>query len=104
MRFHVPGLPHAGPAKPPSGIGKIALPPVVPVGSFLTLHGTLPAGETGTVSVEGAYRGPPWRLLATVPAADGSYAARIRVDRRGLLHFRVTYPDGYRAVGSVHIR
>jgi hypothetical protein len=82
----------------------MVLPRNAALGSFLTIRGELPAGESGTVSVEGASLRPPWRLLAAVPTTDGSYMARVRLSHRGLLHLRVRYPDGHRSVGSIHVR
>jgi hypothetical protein len=90
--------------RPTISIGKIKGPSVGRVGGFLTLRGQLPAGETGTISVDGAFRHPPWRTLATVPTDGGAYIARIPLNQRGLLHLRVTYPDGHRAVGTIHVR
>jgi len=84
--------------------GTISLPTgVPPVGSYLTLHGQLPAGEIGTVTVEGASGGQPWQLLASVPTANGFYEARIALDQPGLLRLHVTYPDGYRSTGEVRV-
>jgi hypothetical protein len=105
LHFSIPGL-HESPNASSTGatLGKITLPRVVHAGSFLTLRGLLPRGETGTVSVEGVYRRPPWRLLAAVPADGSAYTARIRLRRTGLLHLRVTYPDGHRTVGSLRVR
>jgi hypothetical protein len=82
----------------------IVLPRNAAVGSFLTIRGEIPAGESGTVSVEGASLRPPWRLLAAVPATDGSYTVRVRLSQKGLLHLRILYPDGHRSVGSIHVR
>ena len=84
-------------------VGRIRLPSKAHLGGFLTIQGRLPTGEAGTVSVEGAFVRPPWRLLAAVPSAAGSYRARIQLTRAGLLHVRVTYPDGRRAVGSMRV-
>ena len=85
------------------GFGKISLARSAQLGSHLTFHGQLPSGESGTVIVEGAYRRPPWQLFAAVPAQAGSYAARIHLTRAGLLHVRLTYPDGHRSVGSIRV-
>jgi len=84
-------------------VGRIRLPTRARVGGFLTIHGQLPTDEAGTVSVEGAFSRPPWRLLAAVASTSGSYRARIQLTRLGLLHLRVTYPDGHRAVGSMRV-
>jgi hypothetical protein len=85
-------------------VARIALPHSAAVGSFLTLRGELPAGGSGTVSVDGAYVRPPWRLLAAVPATAGSYIARVQLSHKGLLHLRVIYPDGHHSVGSIRVR
>jgi hypothetical protein len=53
--------------------------------------------------VEGAYGNAPWQVLASVPAADGSYEARLRLDQKGVLHVRVTYPNGRHAVGKTDV-
>jgi hypothetical protein len=105
LNFGVPSL-HDSPKASSTGatLGKITLPRVVRIGSSLTLRGHLPRGEAGTVSVEGVYRRPPWRLLAAVPARGSTYTARIRLAGTGLLHLRVTYPDGHRTVGSLRVR
>lgn len=102
LHFTFPALFHdSAPAK--ANPDAISLPRRLPLGSYLTLHGQLPAGESGTVTVEGAYIRPPWKLLAAVPAANGSYEARIPLNHRGLLHLRVTYPDGHRSVGETRV-
>jgi hypothetical protein len=87
----------------PAITGSISLPAAVTLGSFLTLHGTLPAGETGIVTVDGAYEQGAWQTLASVPAADGSYEARIPLNQSGLLRVRVTYPDGRQSEGETQV-
>jgi hypothetical protein len=105
FHFTVPSL-HRGTHKAAAAVtvARIALPHSAAVGSFLTLRGQLPAGESGTVSVDGAYVRPPWRLLAAVPATAGSYTARVQLSHKGLLHLRVVYPDGHHSVGSIRVR
>lgn len=86
-----------------ASIGSIHLPARAARGSFLTITGQIPSGEAGTVSIEGAYVRPPWHLLAAVPSHGQSYTARIHLNRTGLLHLRVTYPDGGRSVGKMKV-
>jgi hypothetical protein len=74
------------------------------VGGFMTIHGQLATSETGTVTVEGTYDERSWQLFATVAATSGGYEARIPLTRPGLLHLRVTYPDGHLAVGAISVR
>ncbi|HJU36332.1 MAG TPA: hypothetical protein VJ716_02810 [Gaiellaceae bacterium] len=97
-------LQSSAPNSVPAGVGRITIARRLPVGSFLTLHGGVPSGESGTVTVEGAYTRPPWNLLAAVPVKDGTYEARIQLNHKGLLHLRVTYPDGHRSVGETRVR
>lgn len=92
-----------GTSPPGATTGVISLPANLTVGSFLTLRGQLPPGETGTVTVEGEYGNSSWQVLATVPATDGSYGARVAVNQRGILHLRVTYPDGRQALGETQV-
>lgn len=83
--------------------GTVSLPSNLPLGSYLTLHGGIPADESGTVMIEGAFDQAHWKILATVPAEHGAYAARIPLNQRGRLHLRVTYPDGHVAVGETEV-
>ena len=104
LHFTIPRPPRLAHARSSStALGKIGLARSAQRGSFLTFHGQLPSGESGTVSVDGTYRRPPWQLLAAVPAQAGAYAARIHLTRAGLLHVRITYPDGHRSVGSIRV-
>jgi hypothetical protein len=67
----------------------------------LTLHGQAPT--RGTIVVKGSYGGLHWSTLARVETKNRAYSVRIYLSRRGQLHLRVLYPDGSRAVGSVHV-
>jgi hypothetical protein len=100
LHFTLPALSRTVPAQ---RNGTISLPPSLQTGSFLTLHGRLPSGETGTVTVQGAYDHAPMRVLATVPSQNGFYEARLQLNQQGLLHLLVTYPDGHRSVGEVEV-
>lgn len=71
------------------------------VNTVLSLRGHVPT--PGTVTVKGSYGGVHWTTLATVKAKSGSYTTRIHLSRRGQLHLRVVFPDGSRAVGSIHV-
>lgn len=100
LHFNLPAL-SSGASR--TTTGTIVLANTLPYGGFLTLHGQLPAGETGTVTVEGGYNHGRRHVLATVPAENGSYEARIPLQHRGLLNLRVTYPDGHHSVGSAEV-
>ena len=105
FHFTLPSL-HRAAQKLPTAptIERITLPRTATSGSFLTLRGQLAGGKSGTVSIEGATIRPPWRLLAAVPATDGSYTARIRLSHTGFLHLRISYPDGHHSIGSIRVR
>jgi hypothetical protein len=101
LHFTFPALSSGPPST--TTAATIELPSSLPLGGFLTLHGQLPADETGTVTVEGAYDHNRLKVMATVPAENGSYEARIPLQRRGLLHLRVTYPDGHTSTGQASV-
>ncbi|HZD86536.1 MAG TPA: hypothetical protein VE088_00855 [Gaiellaceae bacterium] len=108
LHFDIPsiGSHTPTPASASSGearLGKIRLPRRAHRGGFLTIQGQMPPGVLGTVSLEGAYGRPPWHLLAAVPSQNGSYRARIPLTGTGLLHVRITFPDGRRAVGAMRV-
>lgn len=98
LRF---SLPHSSRHVP--GLGKIAVPRHGRLGSSLTLSGKLSGADRRVVVVEGTY-GDGWRVVGRAETRDGAYATTVRLDRRGLFHLRVVYPDGSRAVGSIRVR
>jgi hypothetical protein len=77
------------------------VPRFAAIHTTLTLQGRTPTA--GTVIVQGSYGGVRWSTLARVKAKDRAYSARIYLGSRGQLHLRVLYPDGSRAVGSIHV-
>jgi hypothetical protein len=105
LHFRIPPIPHPaghGPAviRAP---GTIDLPATAPAGGFLTLHGTMAPEESGTVSVDGTFDGSSWYSLATVRTVGGTYTARVQLSRPGVLHLRVTRPDGSTSFGTVDV-
>jgi len=111
LRFSVP-MPHTSAAhRPPAvtatltrpRIRRIAVPRSGRSGSSLTFRGTVPDGEEGVVRLDATYGGA-WRRVARVNTVGGAYRVTVRLARRGLLHLRLVYPDGSRAVGSIRVR
>jgi hypothetical protein len=98
LRF---SLPHS--SRHVSGLGKIAVPRHGLLGSSLTLSGTFSGADGRVVRVEETYGGG-WRVVRRAEIRDGRYATTVRLERRGLLHLRLVYPDGSRAVGSIRVR
>lgn len=74
---------------------------------FAGIHTTLSLrGHTrtpGTVIVKGSWGGLKWKTLARAKVQNRTYSLRVYLGRRGQLHLRVLYPDGARAVGSIHV-
>jgi hypothetical protein len=54
--------------------------------------------------IRGSLDGGAWRTLGIADGNQGTYRARIRLRRRGLLRVRVLFRDGAEAVGSVRVR
>lgn len=69
-------------------------------GTTIVLHGIAPTA--GRVLVRGSYDGSHWHTLAT-PKATRAWKTLVHLARRGQLHLRALYPDGSRAVGSIHV-
>lgn len=101
LHFRLPALSNTAPKA--TTASTISLPKSLPFGGFLNLHGQLSAGESGTVTVEGAYGQQRLKVIATVPAANGSYEARIPLRQRGILRLRVIYPDSHWSVGRARV-
>src|SRR4051794_26067968 len=96
-------LPTATTSRTGTLIGRLVLPAQVQLGSVLTINGQLPAGESGTITVEANYADAQWRLVAAVPASGPEFRAQFQVSRVGLLHLRLSYPDGHRDVGALRV-
>jgi hypothetical protein len=100
LHFSLPGIGHHA-AKPRTF--PLNGPSTASVGSTLTLRGSSSSAVSGAVTVTGSY-GDGWKTLVTTVMRSGTYQAQVKLWRRGLLHLRVTYPDGSRAVGSISVR
>jgi len=95
-------LPAPPPPLPPP-TQTISGPPTARIGGYLTLSGSLPANTTGTVSVDGSYDGLTWFSLATVQADASGYIARVPLTHTGVLHLRITRPDGSTSIGTITV-
>src|SRR4051794_41341450 len=69
-------LPTATTSRTGTLIGRLVLPAHVQLGSVLTVHGQLPAGESGTITVEANYADAQWRLVPAAPAAGPEVRAQ----------------------------
>lgn len=90
--------------QPTRSPGTISGPHTVTVGSTLSLSGTAPPGD-GLVTVEGSYDGGrTWEMLSSVESAQGRYATRIDLRRRGQLEMRIVFDDASSTAGSIMVR
>lgn len=82
---------------------KLRGPRAARVGGTLTVSGSNRTSR-GPVAIQGTY-GRSWKTLSTLEVdGGGDFRVTIPLTRRGLLHIRVLYPDGSRAVGSTRVR
>jgi hypothetical protein len=72
-------------------------------GSTLTLTDSH-TPVTGNIVVSGRWGAGPWTAFAVARGAERRFSFRIPLDRRGVLHLRIAYPDGGRAVGTYQVR
>ena len=107
LHFGVPGGARARPSpRPPrQHVVPLRLPAVGAVSSSLTIHGRVPGYGGRFVVVEGSWNGGGWITLATSRIGRrGAYRARFRLARTGMLHVRLTYPDGTTSSGVMRVR
>jgi hypothetical protein len=73
----------------------------VTLGATFTVFGHTGAAagaerSTGAVVMSGRWNAGPWRVVASSHTdVRGRYRIKIKLHRRGILHLRVTPPDGH---------
>jgi hypothetical protein len=72
-------------------------------GTYMTVTGTLHAGESGPVVVEGRWESGPWYELASTNAGKGGFRVRYALPRPGIVHIRLALPDGDYAVRTIDV-
>jgi hypothetical protein len=81
----------------------------VPVGGTFTVSGRTGSAAgagpaTGAVVMSGRWNVGPWRVLASSHTDfRGRYRLSIKLHRRGILHLRVTPPDGDDHLFVLHV-
>jgi hypothetical protein len=58
----------------------------------------------GTIAISGRWGAGRWETLAVARGTDRTFTFRLPLIRRGVLHLRIAYPDGSRAVGTYDVR
>jgi hypothetical protein len=101
-------LPHTyptstAPAPPSPRYTTMSGPSSVPRGAYMTVTGTLPAGESGPIVVEGQWESGPWYELASTNASNGEFRVRYTLPRRGIVHVRLALPDGDYLARSIDV-
>gem|GEM_PF-5099362 len=101
-------LPHTSPTsttpEPPSPrYTTMSGPSSVPRGTYMTVTGTLPPGESGPIIVEGQWESGPWYELASTNASNGGFRVRYTLPRPGIVHVRLALPDGDYAVRTIDV-
>ena len=71
-------------------------------GGILRLHGTH-TPEPGTIVIAGQWGSEQWVTYGTEPASKPSYSLRIPITRSGVLHLKVSYPDGSVSTGTYQV-
>jgi len=78
-------------------------PNSVPRGTYMTVTGTLPAGESGPIIVEGQWESGPWYELASTNTRHGGFRVRYALPRPGVVHVRLALPNGNYAVKTIDV-
>ncbi|MGH3001441.1 MAG: hypothetical protein ACRDM1_02025 [Gaiellaceae bacterium] len=100
-RPFVPTAP--SPPKPVARVGLIIGTRLLRQGSVLRLHGThMP--EPGSIVIRGRWGSSgSWETFSVARGSTASYSLAVPLTHRGVLHLRIDYPDGYRAVGTYRV-
>lgn len=72
-------------------------------GTYMTVTGTLPQGESGPIIVEGQWESGPWYELASTNASNGGFRVRYALPRPGVVHVRLALPNGNYAVKTIDV-
>jgi hypothetical protein len=72
-------------------------------GTTLTLSDTH-SPMVGNIVVSGRWVPGRWETFAVARGERRTFSFRIPLSRRGVLHLRIAYPDGGRAVGTYQVR
>lgn len=98
-------LPHTSPspAPPSPRYTTMSGPSSVPRGTYMTVTGTLPPGESGPIIVEGRWESGPWYQLASTNSSDSGFRVRYALLRPGIVHVRLALPDGNYAVKTIDV-
>jgi hypothetical protein len=69
----------------------------------MAVTGSLAAGESGPIIVEGRWESGPWYELASTTASSGSFKLRYALPRPGVVHVRLVLPNGDYAVKTIDV-
>ena len=72
-------------------------------GTYMTVTGTLPPGESGPIIVEGQWESGPWYELASTNVSNGGFRVRYALPRPGIVHVRLALPNGNYAVKTIDV-
>lgn len=73
-------------------------------GTYMTVTGALPQGESGPIIVEGQWEeSGPWYELASTTASNGGFRLRYTLPRPGVVHVRLALPNGDYAVKTIDV-
>jgi len=91
------------PAPPSPRYTTMSGPSSVPRGTYMTVTGALPPGESGPIIVEGQWESGPWYELASTNARNGGFRVRYALPRPGVVHVRLALPNGDYAVKTIDV-
>ena len=100
--YHTPPT-STTPAPPSPRYTTMSGPSSVPRGTYMTVTGTLPPGESGPIIVEGQWESGPWYELASTNARNGGFRVRYTLPRPGVVHVRLALPNGNYAIKTIDV-
>ena len=103
LRLQHPSPTTTTPTVPSPRYTTMSGPSSVPRGTYMTVTGTLPRGESGPVVVEGQWNSGPWYELASTNTSHTGFRVRYALPRPGVVHVRLALPNGNYAVKTIDV-
>jgi hypothetical protein len=78
-------------------------PRTVRVGALMTNSGVVDPSVSGPLLVQARWKPHAWKTLGGTYVKDGEYRVSYRLKHRGIVHVRISLPDGTFAIATIRV-